>query len=297
MPSQSLSRGTPGYNRQRTRQLRGDVAPISSARPPKSATGGNKSLQRQGVPIPDHLGNNRATKQGSNAVASPARSSTRSVGTGQPSQSIGRSKSRNSGGRSYNPAALGTNAGGSIQGRPGGSSNGGVGLLEAEFLLAITLLIMLLFANTSASYTDKIMSLMKRGTLACLLFFLLALISSIGPNAAKICKAIGALVIVAILVTSPVNTVTTDIDSLIKNDWIGTGESNQTSADAGTTSGTSSAVSTLEKDLADFGEGTSEAVKNPISKAGLAEDVKNALNATAGGIIPGLGNLLGKIHL
>jgi hypothetical protein len=43
-----------------------------------------------------------------------------------------------------------------------------------------------------------------------------------------------ALVIVGILVTSPVNTLTTDIDSIIKNDWVGTSESSGASADSGT---------------------------------------------------------------
>jgi hypothetical protein len=77
---------------------------------------------------------------------------------------------------------------------------------------------------------------MKRGTLVCLLFFLLAIISNVGPNAAKIAKAFGGVVIVAILLTTPINTVITDVDSLIKNDWVGTTETggDYSSANAGT---------------------------------------------------------------
>jgi hypothetical protein len=125
----------------------------------------------------------------------------------------------------YNPATLGANA---------APSNGGVGGLEGEFLIAIVLLIGLMFSS-SAGYQDKIMSLMKRGTLTCVLFFILALIAGIGPNMSKVARAFGALIIVGILVTSPVNTVLNDVDGLIKNDWVGTSESGKTgTADTGT---------------------------------------------------------------
>lgn len=103
-------------------------------------------------------------------------------------------------------------------------STASVGLLEAEFLVSLLLLVMLMFANSSTSYSDKIMSLMKRGTLTCLLFFVLAMIASIGATATKVAQAFGALIVVAIMVTSPVGTVFTDLDNIIKNDWIGTGE-------------------------------------------------------------------------
>lgn len=122
-------------------------------------------------------------------------------------------------------------------------STANVGLLEAEFILALVLLIMIMFANSTASYSDRIMSLMKRGTLTCVLFFILALVSSVGPTAAKFSKAFGALVVLAILVTAPVGTALTDVDNLIKNDWIGTGETgagaipSKGSADSGSKSG------------------------------------------------------------
>jgi hypothetical protein len=97
-----------------------------------------------------------------------------------------------------------------------------------------------MFANSKASYGDRIMSLMKRGALTCLLFFVLSLIASTGPNALKIAKAFGALIIVAILLTSPVNTVLTDVDALIKNDWVGTSE--HATANTGTASSTDNTV-------------------------------------------------------
>src|SRR5215475_11089591 len=58
-----------------------------------------------------------------------------------------------------------------------GDRSAGVGLLEAEFLGSLFLLILLLFADTNKSYADKIMSTMKRGTMLCILFFVLALIA------------------------------------------------------------------------------------------------------------------------
>lgn len=135
--------------------------------------------------------------------------------------------------RQYNPANAGSQA------------TGNVGMLEGEFVLCLGLLVLLMFANSTSSYGEKVMSVMKRGTLVCLLFFLLAIISGIGPNAEKIAKAFGALIIVAILITTPVSTVITDVDNIIKNDWVGSGETgNDTaaSADAGTGGGTSSAT-------------------------------------------------------
>ena len=117
-----------------------------------------------------------------------------------------------------------------------GDKTAGVGLLEAEFLGSLFLLILLLFADTNKSYADKIMSTMKRGTMICILFFVLALIAGIGPSSAKISKAIGAMVFVAILVTSPVLDMFGNLDKFFKADWTATGEHG---TDVGSTSSTS----------------------------------------------------------
>lgn len=128
--------------------------------------------------------------------------------------------------------------------RMAGNTTSGVGLLEAEFFATLFLLILLLFTG-SDTYANKIMSTMKRGTLVMILFFVLALIAGAGPNAAKIAKGIGALVFVATLLTTPGNTVITDLDAFFKADWAGTAEhgSDVGSADTGTSSGTSSVPS------------------------------------------------------
>lgn len=192
-------------------------------------------------------------------------------------------KSRGTGLSRYNPA------------NAGNSAASGVGGLEAEFLLAIVLLILLMFANSQAAYGDRIMSFMKRGALTCLLFFILALVASSGPNAAKIAKGFGALIIVSILITSPMNTVLTDVDALIKNEWVATNE-NAGAANAGTQSSTTATPNT-----GNIGQDFLNALENQVklqgqkSGTGVTAAVKNALNATLNGIIPGAGSLLSKL--
>lgn len=164
----------------------------------------------------------------------------------------------------------------------GDAATGSAGMLEGEFLICLALLVLLMFANSTSSYGEKIMSLMKRGTLVCLLFFLLAIISNIGPNAEKIAKAFGGLVIVAILITTPINTVITDVDSLIKNDWVGsseTGGDTAASADTGTGGGTS--VSGIEAILNTVGPG---AIANAI-KSINAKNAESILNKVGPGPI------------
>jgi hypothetical protein len=135
--------------------------------------------------------------------------------------------------------------------------------LEAEFLAAITILILLLFSDTTSSMTDKMMSAMKRGSLICAVFFVLALIAGIGPRASKTAKAFGALIIVATLVTSPMSTVLSDLDGLIKNDWIGAAPASTTATGKSGTSPSSGsdaeslvekAAAAVENDLSPYGE-------------------------------------------
>lgn len=113
---------------------------------------------------------------------------------------------------------------GALKPTTAGERVAGVGLLEAEFLIALFLQILLLFADTNKSYADKIMQTMKRGTMISLLFFILALMAGIGGNASRIAKAIGALVIAAIFLTSPMTDVLGNLDKFFKADWAGTNE-------------------------------------------------------------------------
>jgi hypothetical protein len=211
------------------------------------------TLQKQGVPIPSHLGGNNAPQsRPTGSSAAPRQSATRSA-TRQSSQSVSHRQSRNStrpqsdSGGMVSPVSAGSNA------------VSGVGMLEAEFVLGMLLLVLLMFSSKSDSTAGKIMSTMKRGTLICAVFFVLALVAGIGPGASKFAKAFGALVIVAILVTSDMTTVLSDLDAIIKNDWVPTSEAGtDTSADSGTAATTAAnPITTAAKDAADKALGLS----------------------------------------
>ena len=175
------------------------------------------------------------------------------------------------------------------------STAGNVGVLLAEFMIAILMLILIFFAG-SASYGDKIMSFMKRGSLTCLLFFILAIISSSGEGAAKVARVFGALIIVGLLLTSPTGTILSDLDALIKNDWKGTGEVGQDySAASGTTSSDQASLITdvenaIKQEADTAGQKGATSLSNVPSTA-----AENALVSTLNGIIPGSGDILGKV--
>lgn len=153
-----------------------------------------------------------------------------------------------------------------------GKSAGSVGLLEAEFLGSLVLLIMLLFADTSKSYADKIMSTMKRGTFIALLFFILALMAGIGPNMAKVAKAIGALIFVTIILTSPVDTAVKAFDTFAKEDWTSSGEHG---TDVGSTS-----------NVSDTGSGTTGGTAGPLQAAsGAVQRITQIIESFGFGII------------
>jgi hypothetical protein len=127
----------------------------------------------------------------------------------------------------------------------------GVGLLTAEFFGVMFLLVLELFVGTDA-YEQKMLSIMKRGTLIAILFFLLAIIAGVGPNASKIAKGIGGLTFVGILLSSPGSTLIASMDKFFKMDWTG---ATQASADTGTSNATagsaaSTAASSSESALA-----------------------------------------------
>jgi hypothetical protein len=261
-----------------------------------------KTLQQQGVPFPSGLKGARIgppprARMRQSAGPTPTRRTVRDrtpldgkmggtrdtttyydYGTEQGGSGNRRSNRRV---RDLNPASIGSSAG------------SGVGGLEAEFLFAVLLLILLMFANNSASYGDRIMSLMKRGALTCFLFFILALMAATGPNMAKIAKGFGALVIVMILITSPMNTVLTDVDHLIKNDWVATTE-NAGTADSGTGSSTTPSTGNLGSDFLKALE-SQVTLQGQKGGKGVTTAVKNALDATLNGIIPGAGSLLSKL--
>lgn len=246
------------------------------------------SLQAQGVPIPNKLGapNGQANGRVRNNAAPQRRHAPKASGGGKRQSRIPRYSEVSQ----YNPANAGT------------QTTSGVGGLEAEFLVAIVLLISLMFADGSTDFSSKMMSVMKRGTLVCVLFFILALVASAGPNAAKSAKAFGALVIVGILLTSPMNTVFKDFDSIIKNDWTGSSETEGgtagASADGGSTGASSSSAQDDLKGLAGILSDLNPAIKfgNETGTA-LAPAIKKYLEELPGSIANLPSNLLHKLGL
>jgi hypothetical protein len=196
-----------------------------------------RSLQSQGVPIPNKLnGPNKPVKRSGNSTrksAPPPPHRIRYSSRSQPPNTTNL--------KDYNPTNVASN------------TTNNIGILEAEFLVALALLISLMFADGTTDFSSKMMSVMKRGTLVCVLFFILALVASAGDNVAKACKAFGALVIVGILLTSPMATVFKDFDAIIKNDWTGTSETEGGTAPASSNSGNAGATST-EQALQQFAE-------------------------------------------
>lgn len=164
----------------------------------------------------------------------------------------------------------------------GERASSGVGLLTAEFFGIMFLLFIELFVGTD-SYENKMLSIMKRGTLVAILFFLLAIIAGVGPNASKVAKGIGALVFVGILLSSPGQVVIVALDNFFKADWQAADQSS--SADAGTqssanTSSGNSLIGGIEKVLLDPGFGLS-AGETVVGKAGsfLKNEYTSIFNA------------------
>src|SRR5580692_2748588 len=130
------------------------------------------TLQKQGVPIPDKLtGPQAGSANGPNTrTATPSRAN-----RGSAPQRATRSTSKSVSNRQSRSASVSdTNSGPNVNPVSAGKDIGsGAGLLEAEFLTALGLLVLLMFSS-DADLIDKMMSIMKRGTLICAVFFILA---------------------------------------------------------------------------------------------------------------------------
>lgn len=168
--------------------------------------------------------------------------------------------------RSYGPTTTGKEVGSSV------------GTLEAEFFGAMLLIGLTIFFDPKASsdYSSVMLAAMKRGTLTIITFFLLALISAAGPNAARFAKAFGALVIVALILAQAQDGMITKLDSFFKADWTSGGSSKDSDTSADAQAGTqtpvpgSSAISTGVSAV----EGAGTTIENNNFLAGNpAEDV------------------------
>ena len=165
----------------------------------------------------------------------------------------------------------------------GEKASGAVGALTAEFLGGIALLFLTLFTDTSSSYSDKMLAIMKRGTLLGLSFFLLALISGQGPNAARVAKAFGLLLDVGLILSVSSDTMLKELDGFITGAWKPSGNS----SDAGS-AGAQAGSGALGPNAAPTVPGTSAASKasdfllwlrqQPINTAkGIVKDIEGLI--------------------
>ena len=113
------------------------------------------------------------------------------------------------------------------QGAKAGASIGG---LEAEFLLCLLLIGATVFLDTESGYSDKMLAVMKRGTCACAVFFLLSILSSASANASRFARAFGGLILVGILLGQA--GLVPEWDKFFSNDWKGVDDSSSSSSNA-----------------------------------------------------------------
>jgi hypothetical protein len=119
----------------------------------------------------------------------------------------------------------------------GKSAGNSVGVLEAEYFGALILIFLTVFTDSQSSYSAKMLAVMKRGTLASVLFFILALLSTASDNAARFSKAIGALVVAAIFLGTAGQGTISALDAFFKADWT-TGDTTQGDSSGNAPAGT-----------------------------------------------------------
>lgn len=135
----------------------------------------------------------------------------------------------------------------------GKSTGSSVGVLEAEYFGALILIFLTVFTDSQSSYSSKMLAVMKRGTLASVLFFILALMSTGGPNMARFAKAVGALVVAGIFLGTAGQGTISALDAFFKADWT-SGDSTQgdssSNAPAGTQIGAPDSIANLGTEAA-----------------------------------------------
>lgn len=119
----------------------------------------------------------------------------------------------------------------------GQSLGGSVSVLMAEYFGTLILIFLTVFTDGNSSYSSKMLAVMKRGTLASVLFFILALMSTGSQNMARVAKALGALVLVAIFLGTAGQGSISALDAFFKADWT-SGDSTQGDSSAQAPAGT-----------------------------------------------------------
>jgi hypothetical protein len=170
-------------------------------------------------------------------------------------------------------------------GKDTGSS---IGALEAEYFGTLILIFLTVFTDSQSSYSSKMLAVMKRATLASVLFFILALASTSGPNAQRFAKAIGALVLVAIFLGTAGQGTISALDAFFKADWT-SGDTTQgdssAQAPAGTQIGAPDSVANLGAEAATV---PGNIISETIDGAKVVISVPKAIGDKAISIIKGL---------
>lgn len=174
-----------------------------------------------------------------------------------------------------------------------GKSAGSIGALEAEFFGAMILTALTIFTDPKAStdYPSVMLAAMKRGTMIIISFFLLALLSAAGNNAAKFAKAFGALIIVGLILAQAENGLFAKLDNFFKSNWSSGGSDSAGSSSGNAQAGTqqpapgSGAAGVISSAIHDAGSANQGEIDNIIAGA-------NALNNAGKSIIK---DILGKL--
>lgn len=165
----------------------------------------------------------------------------------------------------------------------GEATSNSVTVLEAEFFGCIFLIFLTVFTDSSASYSAKMLAVMKRGTLATVLFFVLALFSASGPNAARVAKAFGALVLAGIFLGTAGQGTISALDSFFKADWK---SGSTTEGDSSSQAGAGQQIGAPDS-LANMGAEASGVPGNILSQLRSGIDkINQILGQAIGNLIP-----------
>lgn len=173
-----------------------------------------------------------------------------------------------------------------------GEKAGTIGTLEAEFVGCILLIILTVFTDASASYSDKILAVMKRGTLACVLFFILALFSTAGEGSAKFAKAFGLLVMAGIFLSTGGQNTISVLDTFFKADWTSGGTSSNPSDSSANAQAGTQTTPPLATEIGQAATVPGNVISETIDGLKVAitvpKDIGNKALSTIKGILSGL---------
>ena len=159
--------------------------------------------------------------------------------------------------RQYTPRAY--------QPPPAHAPSNPIGALEAEYLATLFFIFLTIFTDQGATYSAKMLAVMKRITFASILFFILALMSTGSENMAKFSKAVGLLVLAGVFLSTAGQGTVSVLDDFFKADWTqGSTTEGDSSGNAGAGQQTGGAVASGESAL----QRAEQAFLNSLNRTG-----------------------------